>query len=376
MLFVHDHKFGLCNGEVYTDGALTDTLFKRYEDIFGKVIIFANKIHIPDASAMLNKITGKEVYLFSKKNVIGIRKILTVFKLVKSEKYIVLRLPSINCVLVGLAAIMCKKRFMVEVVGCPWDSYGNHSRLGKLIAPAMTVLTKYLTKRAAYALYVTDEFLQSRYPTRGKTIGCSDVILDDFDENVVIKPKKSKDETIILGTAAAIDVVYKGQEFVISAMAELKKAGIMTEYHLAGGGSSEYLEKRARERGVSEQVKFCGMLSRDKLNEFYKNLDIYIQPSFLEGMPRALIEAMSCGCYCIGSNVGGIPELIGNSNCFEKGNSAEVAKKIIQYFDDVYNTNETANLARSCDFNRQALNDKRNAFYDDFKEYMDKENAK
>ncbi len=38
--------------------------------------------------------------------------------------------------------------------------------------------------------------------------------------------------------------------------------------------------------------------------------DVYLQPSLWEGMPNALLEAMACGCVCIGSDAGGIPEVM------------------------------------------------------------------
>ena len=48
----------------------------------------------------------------------------------------------------------------------------------------------------------------------------------------------------------------------------------------------------------------------------------------LEGMPRALIEAMSRGLPCIGSNVGGIPELLDENSMFTKKKVKEIADHI------------------------------------------------
>ena len=57
-------------------------------------------------------------------------------------------------------------------------------------------------------------------------------------------------------------------------------------------------------------------------------MDIYIQPSYTEGLPRALIEAMSVGLPCIGSSVGGIPELLKENFLVPPKDEVELAKKI------------------------------------------------
>ncbi len=373
MLFVHDHKFCIHNGNVYTAGSLTDELFKRYEDIFGDVIVFANKVAVSDNKDMPRLRSDREMYLYEKRNILGFKKLKTIRKLVKKEKYVVLRLPSINGILVGLSMLLRRKSYMVEVVGCSRDAFSNHGLSGKILMPIITFFTKLLTKKASYALYVTDVFLQDRYPTNGISIGCSDVLIDEVF-SVALKDKKDKGQQIIIGTAGAIDVRYKGQEFVIEAISELKKHGIYAEYRLAGSGTGAYLRQKACDLGVEEQVKFCGLLDRSLMNKFYSDLDIYIQPSLTEGMPRALIEAMSRGCYCTGSNVGGIPELVGNANCFNKADVADIVLKIGRYYDDVNDENRINCINRSKDFNASVLKSKREKFYTSFKSYVDSKN--
>ena len=61
-----------------------------------------------------------------------------------------------------------------------------------------------------------------------------------------IKTKK-EDEPIVLGTAAAIDVPYKGQAYVIEAISKLNKQGYNYEYQLIGTGDKTRLEKIAKE---------------------------------------------------------------------------------------------------------------------------------
>jgi glycosyltransferase involved in cell wall biosynthesis len=61
--------------------------------------------------------------------------------------------------------------------------------------------------------------------------------------------------------------------------------------------------------------------SREELKQKYQSADIFIFPSHFEGFPVALLEALSCGLPCIGSDVGGIPDII------EHGQSGLIVKK-------------------------------------------------
>ena len=61
----------------------------------------------------------------------------------------------------------------------------------------------------------------------------------------------------------------------------------------------------------AQRIIVTGHLSNSGLVAQYLRLcDVYLQPSLWEGMPNALLEAMACGCCCIASDAGGIPEVI------------------------------------------------------------------
>ena len=67
----------------------------------------------------------------------------------------------------------------------------------------------------------------------------------------------------------------------------------------------------AKQLGVENQVKFLGY--RTDMMEIMAASDIFVMPSFREGVPRALLEAMDLGLPCVGSNTRGIRELIGEN---------------------------------------------------------------
>ena len=78
-----------------------------------------------------------------------------------------------------------------------------------------------------------------------------------------------------------------------------------------------------------------GSYPHEKVFAWLKNdIDVYIQPSLQEGLPRALIEAMSVGLPCIGSDVAGIPELLDSKCVFNrKGNKANSTMKLLKSLD-------------------------------------------
>jgi len=63
-------------------------------------------------------------------------------------------------------------------------------------------------------------------------------------------------------------------------------------------------------------IKVIGPIyNKDKLREEYQSADIFVFPSHYEGFPVALLEALSSGLACVGSNVGGIPDILDHGDC-------------------------------------------------------------
>src|SRR5699024_742855 len=123
--------------------------------------------------------------------------------------------------------------------------------------------------------------------------------------------RMKKNEKIVIGTTAALDVRFKGQQYIIKALSELKKQGATNfEYQLVGSGSASYLESVAKKYNISNQVKILGSMTHEDVFDWLENIDIYTQPSRQEGLPRALIEAMSRGLPSFGARTAGIPELL------------------------------------------------------------------
>src|SRR5699024_9377130 len=122
----------------------------------------------------------------------------------------------------------------------------------------------------------------------------------DIEENSLTerikKIKQSDSKRLVIGTLAAIDAPYKGQDDVIKAVHELKKEGVDVLYKIVGEGDPSRLEKIIAQNGVKNSVDIVGKMKHEKVFDFLKDIDLYIQPSKQEGLPRALVEAMSKAC--------------------------------------------------------------------------------
>lgn len=99
----------------------------------------------------------------------------------------------------------------------------------------------------------------------------------------------------------------KNHKAVIKALDELRLPNV--HYAIAGGGDQkETLEAIAAECGLSENVHFLGF--RHDIYDLIKIADAYAHPSFREGLPVSVMEAMAGGLPCVVSNVRGNADLI------------------------------------------------------------------
>ena len=373
VVFGHDHKFRLINGEYYSTGGLSNEILSRYAKYFGRVIVVARVVNEDVTGENYTKITNSDVKIINR-NLVTVREIK---KIVKKSDCVISRLPSkIGSELVSYCNNI--KPCFVEMVACPWDSLSNHSIRGKIIAPFAMYFTKIQVKNAEYVLYVTNEFLQKRYPTKGKQLGCSDVCLEEINPEILanrIEHIKKNSGKYIIGTTAAVDVKYKGQEFVIKALSILQKRGITNfEYQLVGNGSQERLKQIAKKYGVEDKVIYLGGKPHDKVFEWLDSIDIYIQPSLQEGLPRALVEAQSRALPCCGSSTGGIPELLLKECVFDKKGDLPltIANWLQDFTDEKAIEYATWNFNNSKNYQSDILAAKRDAFYREFIEYVER----
>lgn len=245
----------------------------------------------------------------------------------------IIRLPS---PLGRLACDICRKQrkpYLVECVGCPWDSLWNHSWTGKLLAPATFLHTRKCIRAASHVVYTSKEFLQRRYPARGPCTHCSNAVLEAFDDSILERRRRkiqARTGPVVIGSCGQIDVPFKGYRYVVAAMAVLNKNGHDFRYELVGAGNPDSILAVARRHGVMDRVRVLGKKRREDVFRWLDEIDIYAQPSLTEGSPRALVEAMSRAVPSLGSAVGGIPEFL-PPDCLFRNKNAESLAETLEY---------------------------------------------
>lgn len=125
---------------------------------------------------------------------------------------------------------------------------------------------------------------------------------------------------------------YKNAHTLVEAFGKFIAAtGLPHDLVLVGrsDSSGEYsamLCEIARRHGVEDRVRFTGPVPAEELRAFYKNADVYVQPSFYETFGKTVVEAFFCGCPVIGSNTAATPEIVGDAGLlFDPNNAGELA---------------------------------------------------
>lgn len=382
-LFAFDGPMYCDRNGIYCNTTITNEMLNRYFSVVDKLYVLIRTTHIQETyeEARLQKLNLDNIEIVEVDNILSPinyitrRKYLPQFEsIVNKCDLIFLRIPSLICNMIANICIKKSIPYLVEVGGCAWDSYWHHGIAGKVCALSMYMGEKKTVKYSSFASYVTEKWLQSRYPTNSPQISASNVYIHSFDDIIVENRIKRMTDPLFkpirIGTIASVDVRYKGQEFIIKAIGLLKKKGYRFEYDLVGAGNGEYLKKLARRYNVSDQVHFLGLKVHSKIWEWLDTIDIYAQPSKQEGLPRAVIEAMSRGCICIGSTTAGIPELLPSSCLFKNGDVNQICKILLNFYSaSSYELLIRMNYDKSKNFNIHRLESLRNELFKKYKNY-------
>jgi len=375
VLVVTDIHAYCVNDKIYL-AEQTYHIIKRYSESFGNVNLFSRVVHqspkekMIDATEYIDKVYGCNGYadIFKPKTKALLRTI------IKGSDLVIGRFHSILSCMAADVARKNKIPFFAELMGDAWDGFWNHSLFGKVIAPYMFLKTRQAVKNADFALYVTSKFLQNRYPCKNESVSASNVLIQEAAPEILSRRLEKIEGTqnfeISLMTTAAVNVKYKGQQYVIKAIPKLNKLGIKVKYFVVGGGDQQFLRSLAAKYNVSDQVVFTGRLALSEVFDLLDKVDLYIQPSLQEGLPRSVIEAMSRACPCIGAKTAGIPELIEDKYVVKRKSVGDIVDKVSAFCnsspEDKKATSER-NFEEAKNYLEDVLNKKRIAYYEKVK---------
>jgi glycosyltransferase involved in cell wall biosynthesis len=382
-LYIHDHVFKKNKFGYFSEGKITDKIFKDYVIESDNIYVCSRMSTVDDCiSSNFTKITLNNVIFepvrggtFPKVFLNHfLENFLNIIRLLKKSDYIVVRLPSFLGVFVLFLNIFFKKKYFVELVGDAEDSLifrkSKKNYLYLLMVSFFVFLNKIFVKNASGIIYVTKNNLQNKYPSKAEiNKGISDVILNIENINNDLDFYKKKNiNGFKIGLIGSFNNEYKGIDCAIHAIHKLKELGFTVNLHILGTGrlQDKYADLAAQ-LGVSDSIFFDGSLAGGKaVFDWLDKLDIYIQPSKTEGLPRALLEAMSRGLPIVASNVGGIPELINPNWLIAPNDSKDLAKKIQIFMNsqDVRFQAGNENYKVACEYDFDILSLQRKEFWD------------
>jgi len=111
-------------------------------------------------------------------------------------------------------------------------------------------------------------------------------------------------------------VEIKGHKYLIDALRLLKRNRTDFICYIIGEGELKgSLKKQIQDNDLNDNIKLMGWINHKEISLWMNSADLFILPSLNEGNPTVMFECLGCGLPFIGTNVGGIPEII-NSNSF------------------------------------------------------------
>lgn len=390
-LFAHDHRFIPAEGAVWSESQFEAALWPRYLAHFDALTVVARHGDMPHGKtvAQMEQSSAPGVAFDLFDNLSSLRG-LTLARpaaarrmraLVARHDAVIARLPSEIGLLAIAAARAAGKPWAVEVAGCPWDGLWHYGGLtGRAYAPIAWLRMRRALRRADHAIYVTREFLQRRYPTRARnTASASNVILTDVSPTVLearlariaAMPDRASDRPLRLGLIGTLRGRYKGIQTLLAALAQARDDLPPLSLHILGGGDPAPWQAEAARLGVADLVQFDGTLpAGDPVLHWLDGIDLYLQPSLQEGLPRAVIEAMSRGCPVLASTVAGIPELLPDPDLIRPGDAAALVRLLQRRATDPawMAARARTNWDTARDYRAELLEERRRAFWGRFRD--------
>jgi glycosyltransferase involved in cell wall biosynthesis len=367
------------DGHVWVRGTLTYSFWKRYLDVFDQVRAIAR---LSDSTAEPDsgwrRADGEGVTFHALPCYVGplqyAQKFYSVWasmrNAVRPSDAVIMRVPSPIAHLLDRQLARARP-FGLEVIGNPNDIFAPGSMEHPLRAffRSLSIHQLKLQCRKACAVAYVTGILERDYPPAKNAFSTAYSSIDLDDSAFATNPRSfvafsGTRRVISVGT---LEVLYKGFDILIDALSACVQAGLELELVIVGDGRCRpELERRTQLRGIERRVAFTGWLPGGQLvrNEL-DQADLFVLASKTEGLPRAMIEAMARSLPCVGSAVGGIPELLSPENLVRCGDAPGLARKITEVINDPGRMTRmsAANLARAHEYHASVINPRRHQFY-------------
>lgn len=381
------HYYITKKGLVYADSVYDYKFYRRYLQAFDHVYAVIRAEVVSDVPKGKRLSSGDGVTFLRIPNFHGpFQYIKEYFKLVKYVKRYcrdydcgIFRIPAATSNVFCKYFLKTKKPFAVEVVTDPWENFSPKATGNPIVLyfvrRVWTKTVKDMCQKANGAAYVTSNYLQMKYPPRasydttGKffTASYSSVELEDDSFSNERIWKSGQKRYIVSHVANYFNDYGKGHLVLMNAVKIVRDRGYPLEIQFIGDGPKrKEFEDYARRLGILNITQFVGRLASGvEVRNMIRASDLFVLPTFAEGLPRALLEAMAEGLPCLSSPTCGVPEVLMSDYLFDFEDVNGFANGIITFLAnaDLMTREGKRNLEKAKEFSSSILNERRKTFY-------------
>jgi glycosyltransferase involved in cell wall biosynthesis len=233
-------------------------------------------------------------------------------------------------------------------------------------APKSKIVPALIIERICYRLsdgiitssnhgyqYIENQYLhQSRHE-----------IIPNYVDTELFKPKNTGETRCVCFLGR-----LEEQKNVLSLIKAIKNIDVSIT--IVGDGSLESkLRRYCRTHDIN--AKFLGRVPNAKLPEILTNHELFVLPSYYEGMPKALLEAMSCGLPPVATDIKANNEIIidGRNGLLCETTPDSIRESILRFLNDDSLRTQVGNEARQTvrhEYSLKSIAEKENKFYEDF----------
>lgn len=343
---VIEQRFYCCNdGKYWTENSFPFAFWQRYLSVFSAVNIVARVNHISQPEYNWHRVDGDSVSFYPLPSYIGplgflktLPRLLGILRKRKPvERKVIYRVPGILSALYNFMAMSNGQAYGAEVVGDPEDVFAksaNASLLRRFYKRLFIRLLKAQCEGAQSISYVTEYSLQERYPPNVNAFhthySSIQLLSDDFYQ----RKSYNFQDGIRIVCIGNLSQPYKGCDFMLETIAELRRRGLDVGLRWIGGGHLlEQMTALAKQLKIADCVTFVGNLAdRHSIRSELKKANLFVLSSRQEGLPRVLIEAMAGSLVSIATNVGGVKELLDWEYIVERDNTEQLIARIGSLF--------------------------------------------
>lgn len=206
--------------------------------------------------------------------------------------------------IVLLCAMITKSKAKISVSSrvTPFDTYSNKIFTKRWI---LKHFMNFVEKRADALVCVSKDMIKQYQSIfkNSRHICIYNVVKDIYSENRMNEPVEENwliNKKIPVVISAGRLAPEKGYKDLILAIKEIRKTREVRLIMLGEGELRNELEELIKKEKLTDSIKLLGFESNPL--KFYKNADVFVLSSYLEGLPNVLVEAMMCGCTPVSTN--------------------------------------------------------------------------